>query len=156
EKDRAPLVLCYLEGKSQDEAAGQLGWSKGTLRGRLERGRKRLRGRLSRRGLSLPAGLFATALGPAAVPRALAASAPGAASRPAAAASREVVTLAEGVTRTMFATKLKIATGLLLALGLLSAAGYLPSAVGQKDPGGLAPARQQAPESRKPQEDGPV
>src|SRR5262249_29796573 len=71
-------------------------------------------------------------------------------------ASREVVTLAEGVTRTMFATKLKIATGLLLALGLLSAVGYLPSAVGQKDPGGLAPARQQAPESRKPQEDGPV
>src|SRR5205085_1518377 len=46
EKYRAPLVLCYLEGKTRDEAAQDLGWSLPTLRGRLERGRERLRQRL--------------------------------------------------------------------------------------------------------------
>ena len=37
ERHRAALVLCYLEGKTQDEAAAQLGWAKGTLKGRLEK-----------------------------------------------------------------------------------------------------------------------
>jgi DNA-directed RNA polymerase specialized sigma24 family protein len=31
---RAPLVLCYLEGKTQDEAARELGWAMGAFRGR--------------------------------------------------------------------------------------------------------------------------
>ncbi len=37
---RAPLVLCFLEGRTQDEAAKQLQISKTTLRTRLERGRR--------------------------------------------------------------------------------------------------------------------
>src|SRR5262245_28043277 len=53
ERCRAPLVLCYLQGQTQDEAARQLGWSKATLRRRLGRGRELLRLRLARRGLSL-------------------------------------------------------------------------------------------------------
>src|SRR5262249_45381533 len=36
DKFRAPLVLCYLQGKTRDEAAHQLRWTPGTLRGRLE------------------------------------------------------------------------------------------------------------------------
>ncbi len=60
EKYRAPLVLCYLEGLTHDEAAGRLRWPVGTVRSRLAGGRDRLRGRLARRGLSpsaaLPAG----------------------------------------------------------------------------------------------------
>src|SRR5262245_2553587 len=32
ERYRAPLVLCYLDGRTQDEAAKLLGWSVGTLR----------------------------------------------------------------------------------------------------------------------------
>src|SRR5262245_41381493 len=36
ERYRAPLVLCYLEGKTRDEAAQQLGWSLGTFKRRLE------------------------------------------------------------------------------------------------------------------------
>jgi RNA polymerase sigma factor (sigma-70 family) len=59
---RAPLLLCYLEGQTQDEAARALGWSEGTLRGRLQRGRQRLRARLARRGLSLSAALLAGTL----------------------------------------------------------------------------------------------
>jgi RNA polymerase sigma factor (sigma-70 family) len=55
---RLPLVLCDLEGRTQQEAAEMLGWSVGSLRGRLLRGRARLRARLTRRGLTLPAGIL--------------------------------------------------------------------------------------------------
>jgi RNA polymerase sigma factor (sigma-70 family) len=54
---RAPLVLCYLEGRTQDEAARQLGWSLNTLRRRLEQGRRLLEARLRGRGVTLPAAL---------------------------------------------------------------------------------------------------
>src|SRR5262249_19336322 len=47
---RAPLVLCLLEGRTQDEAAAALGWSKGTLRRRFGKGRELLRLRLTARG----------------------------------------------------------------------------------------------------------
>src|SRR5262249_56597196 len=57
EQYRAALVLCHLEGLSQEAAAQQLGCSKGVLRGRLHRGREQLRTRLARRGLALPSGL---------------------------------------------------------------------------------------------------
>lgn len=53
EQYRAPLVLCFLEGRTQDEAAKQLGWPLTTLRGRLERGRQTLRKRLQSRGFDL-------------------------------------------------------------------------------------------------------
>jgi RNA polymerase sigma factor (sigma-70 family) len=55
---RTPLVLCYLEGLSQAEAARRLGWSDTVLRGRLERGRAALRRRLARLGLPLAAPLL--------------------------------------------------------------------------------------------------
>jgi RNA polymerase sigma factor (sigma-70 family) len=54
---RRPLVLCYLQGRTRDEAARELAWSVGTLRRRLERGRRLLHARLSRRGVTLSAGL---------------------------------------------------------------------------------------------------
>jgi RNA polymerase sigma-70 factor (ECF subfamily) len=58
EKYRAPLVLCYLEGKTNEEAARQLGWPTGSMSRRLERGRALLRLRLLRRGLSLGTALL--------------------------------------------------------------------------------------------------
>jgi RNA polymerase sigma factor (sigma-70 family) len=39
---REPLVLCYLEGLTRDEAAARLGVSPGGVKTRLDRGRKRL------------------------------------------------------------------------------------------------------------------
>ncbi|MCI0462615.1 MAG: sigma-70 family RNA polymerase sigma factor [Gemmataceae bacterium] len=61
ERYRAPVVLCYLEGKTTQEAARQLGCPRGTVLSRLAQARQRLRGRLARRGLA-PAALLAAAL----------------------------------------------------------------------------------------------
>jgi RNA polymerase sigma factor (sigma-70 family) len=52
---RGPLVLCYLQGHTRDEAASQLGCALAMLKRRLERGRNLLRDRLTRRGVTLPA-----------------------------------------------------------------------------------------------------
>ncbi len=52
ERYRLPVFLCCLEGKSREEAARQLGWSNGSLKGRLERARQMLRRRLMVRGIS--------------------------------------------------------------------------------------------------------
>jgi RNA polymerase sigma-70 factor (ECF subfamily) len=53
EKYRAPVVLCYLEGKTNDEAARELGWPSGSISRRLERARCMLRHRLARTGFVL-------------------------------------------------------------------------------------------------------
>src|SRR5262245_24476356 len=55
ERERGPLVLCYLEGLTRDEAARRLCCPLGTLKDRLERGRAVLQKRLVRRGLALAA-----------------------------------------------------------------------------------------------------
>jgi RNA polymerase sigma factor (sigma-70 family) len=64
ERYRSPLLLCYLEGRTQDEAAKHLGCSLSTLRRDLDRGRELLRARMTRRGATLGAGLFAGFLAP--------------------------------------------------------------------------------------------
>src|SRR4051812_22626969 len=58
---RDPLVLCCLEGLTQDEAAGRLGVPVETLRSQLKRGRKRLADSLSARGCELGIALLAAA-----------------------------------------------------------------------------------------------
>jgi len=57
ERLRLPLILCYLEGRTQNEAASQLGWSKSTLIRRLDEARAVLGRRLTRKGVVWPAAL---------------------------------------------------------------------------------------------------
>ncbi len=124
-KFRLPLILCCLEGKSRDEAATQLGWSVGSLKGRLERGREILRSRLAKRGLALSAALAATLLtaagAQAAVPLTLGIETVRAgmamlAGQTTAVVSTQALTLAQGALHAMFMSKLKFAAAVVLTV----------------------------------------
>jgi RNA polymerase sigma factor (sigma-70 family) len=129
EKWRLPLILCYLEGRTQDEAAALLDWGKNTVRRRLDEGREALGRRLRRRGHwpeALAAVLLSDSVAPAA-PAALARSAVEAAARVVAGevpgVSAEVVALAEGIVQApsaaaRFAAVVLLGTGLLAGVGL--------------------------------------
>lgn len=118
-KYRAPLVLCYLEGATRDEAARQLHLSLATLKRRLERGRELLRIRLEHRGLTVASALSGLLLtesaAQTAVPGPLVASTVQAAlliaaDKPLVAGlvSTKAATLMEGMVRLMWITKLRI------------------------------------------------
>ena len=62
EKYRIPVILSYLEGRTNEEVAELLRWPVGTVKGRLSRARELLRSRLSRRGLALSAAFLMTTL----------------------------------------------------------------------------------------------
>jgi RNA polymerase sigma factor (sigma-70 family) len=126
ERHRAALVLCYLQGQAQDEAAAQLGLPKGTLKGHLERGRALLRVRLVRRGLA-PGAVLALGAWPAATgaaclslprfsPTIKAAAAVAAGGATAAVVSPHVAALTEGMVKAMFSRKLTVAALLFLAI----------------------------------------
>jgi RNA polymerase sigma-70 factor (ECF subfamily) len=129
-KFQTPLVLCYLEGLTQEEVARRLHWPIGTVRSRLARGREHLRRRLVVRGVTPAVAAMAVGsawdAGAVTVPEALvqltARAAACAASHSAAvgAVSTTVATLTGEVLKTMIWTKLKM-HGAVLAAGLLVA-----------------------------------
>jgi RNA polymerase sigma factor (sigma-70 family) len=135
EKYRATFVLCCLEGRTNEEAARQLGCPRGTVLSRLARARERLRRALLRRGVGLPAALavaVAANQAPAAVPAGMvratvhAAISIAAGKTAAAMVSGNVAALTQGVLYTMFMTKLKITLAIVLAIAIVgSGAGVL-------------------------------
>jgi RNA polymerase sigma factor (sigma-70 family) len=130
ERYRAPLVLCYLEGARQEEAATALGLAKSTLKERLERGRALLRARLLARGLGPTALLILASWPGAKVTAALASSTLQAATlfaaEPAAAAgvvAPKVAALTQGVLTTMLLSKFKNALAVLFVIILVTLSG---------------------------------
>jgi RNA polymerase sigma factor (sigma-70 family) len=123
---RVPLILCYLEGLTQDEAARRLDVAAGAVKGRLERGRLLLRQRLTRRGVTLGSALAAT----------LVAASPGAALSAALvrstvagalggrAVSRIALELAKGVLGMMMVARLAWWCAAIVVLGALGAGGW--------------------------------
>jgi RND family efflux transporter MFP subunit len=151
ERLRRPFILCYLEGKTNEEAARQLGCRPGTVFSRLARGRELLRSRLVRRGVILSTATLTVALGQhaaEAVPVAplvtatMRAALLYAGGQTAGSISIHVTTLAEGVLRTMFVTKLKMAALVLCVVGLLAAGGMFTQHVLNAAP--QAEAREEA------------
>lgn len=118
---RAPLLLCYFDGLTQDEAAAALGWNPRTLKARVARGRDVLRARLTRRGVELPAVLAAPLLSAgvaSAAPPHLAAAAVGLARRhpPGPDVSPAVLALAQTEVSAMTAARLALASAAVLLM----------------------------------------
>jgi RNA polymerase sigma factor (sigma-70 family) len=119
---RRAFVLCCLEGKTQAEAARELGRPSGTVSCWLTRARQRLRKGLARRGLTpAVAGLVAEVApgaAPGSVPAPLVSLAVSAARR---VVPARVADLAEGALREMTPNKLKAVLAVLLAAAVLCA-----------------------------------
>lgn len=154
EKYRAPLVLCYLEGRTTDETAAQLGWPRGTVASYLSRARDLLRERLARRGVALSGATLAALLSQeavtAAVPALLAASTLRFAMPPVAgqtasagALAERAIPLAEAALRGMAPSKPKIAAAIALGLCMLAAGAFVlrprNPAVAEPVPGAKTP-----------------
>jgi RNA polymerase sigma factor (sigma-70 family) len=133
-KYRSPIILCYMCGKTNEEASRELGCAPGTIYSRLARAREMLRSRLTRRGITLSAAALATALSETAskavVPPLLIhgtvqsalilAAGKGLAGG---AISTSVFTLTKGVQQAMFINTLKIVLALSLTATVILGAG---------------------------------
>ncbi len=136
---KAPLVLCYLEGLTNEQAAHHLGTSLRTFRRRLSQGRERLKGRLLRRGLAPSAALITSAL-PQESARAI--LLPPAWSDQTVRAALEfsrngavagtAATLAQEALHAMFQSKLQLVLTSALLIGSVTVAGLIPLALAQK------------------------
>jgi len=125
---RAPVVLCYLEGKTHFQAGQELDWPKSSVTARLERARKILQRRLTRRGFGLGAGLLALGtsenMSSAAVPARLILASVRLAVQAAAgraAATAPAVVLANGLLKGAALAKLAVLAALIAGAGLIVA-----------------------------------
>jgi RNA polymerase sigma factor (sigma-70 family) len=131
-KYQAPVVLCDLEGRTQQEAARFLGWPIGTVKSRQAEGRRLIRERLARRGIGLVVtGTIVDCLRQptsAAVPGAVSLSVVKAAMRSARlvagyGVSAPLLNLTQGVLRAMLWTKIRFLTTATLALAITAGSG---------------------------------
>ncbi|HLN30388.1 MAG TPA: sigma-70 family RNA polymerase sigma factor [Gemmataceae bacterium] len=121
---REPLLLCFYEGSTQDEAARRLGCSIRTLKRRIGQARALLRRRLARRGLDLACVLPLVMISRWHVPARLLQQTVSDAGRFAAkqGLTGAAAVLAEGLLRTMVLKKLAVLFAVLVTLGGMTAA----------------------------------
>jgi RNA polymerase sigma factor (sigma-70 family) len=136
-KYREPLVLCYLEGFTQAEAAARLGLPVGTVATRVSRGGRRLRDRLVRRGLAPAAGGLA-ALAPSKASAELIAVVLHWKSVPPAAWPAAVASLSAGAVSAMSSVQPKLIAGLVACVAV-AAGGVSLVAQGPGSPGAGGP-----------------
>ena len=129
-RHRVPLVLCYLEGKTNEQAALVLGCPRGSMSARLAQAREHLRACVVRRGYAVPAtgiaALLASAGAEAGVPVRLLSDTVRTAqwftseeAGVAGVVSTRAVALAKGTFRAMFLYKLKIAGAALVTAAMM-------------------------------------
>jgi RNA polymerase sigma factor (sigma-70 family) len=146
---REAVIACDLEGLSRKDAAGQLGWSEGTLSGRLARARRILAGRLRRAGLALPAGGLAAVFATDAPVRArleedvMRLISAGAGSVPA-----PVVALTEGVVPSMLALNFKSAVAAVVVVCTIGLGAWAGAGTEQGDGAPVAAAASPEPQSQ--------
>jgi RNA polymerase sigma factor (sigma-70 family) len=147
---RQPLVLCYLQGKTRDEAARECGCSLGTLKRRLDQGREALRARLTHRGVALPTALLTAGLVGAAAPADLSAATVRAAVSVGAAVPAAVAELARGVVRGSLMGRLKTAAVLLLGAAVIGLGAAPFASPKGKDPATPPPPAERPAPAEKP------
>src|SRR5579883_271538 len=156
DKYRLPLMLCYLDGKTREDAAQTLNCSTGSIKGRLERGRELLRSRLIRRGVTLSGALLAALVDapparsatPALVRATLNAAKTGA-------YRSSVTALMNAAAPALWTGKARLAIGALLMVSLLAAGGGStldPSNAAPEVPAAPHVERHQSPLHRAPAE----
>ncbi len=137
---RRALILCCLEGKTQEEAAQLLACPRGTVSSWLTRGRERLRQRLLRRGIVVSTAGLAVLTpdtlamgGVLPLIGSLLRVAGGVA--PAGLLSCRTIALAEGMLRMMLLTKVKVVSAVLfVAVVLASGVGTISHSMRAADP----------------------
>ncbi len=137
---RLPVVLCYFEGLTLDEAADRMRCPVGTLRSRIARARDKLRRGLTRRGVVLPAAALAAVLESGTASASVSSSLCDITTRAAIgfaagqAASPLATALAREVLRSMLIHKLKFIALTLLFLGsIATGSGYLTRTLAMSD-----------------------
>jgi RNA polymerase sigma factor (sigma-70 family) len=135
EKYRKALVLCYLEGKTNEAAARELGWPVGSIFQRLEKARELLRHRLLGRGVAVTSAvllsllmektLFAATAAPALVASTSKIAVLALAGEAGVAAP--VALLVKATLKGLFAAKMKVAAAAVLAVTLVGSAAGVAS-----------------------------
>lgn len=156
EKYRAAVILCDLQGLSQEEAARQLGCAVGTVKSRLSRGRERLHSRLIRRGVAPAIVAWCGDSVATEVPAAMAEATVKAAIRFAAdqakaagAVSACVIELTQGVLRAMLFTKMRVFIATLATIAALATgAGVLARQTTAPEPQGEQAAGREEPRAK--------
>ena len=160
ERFRRPVLLCYLGGRTTEDAARVLGCPRGTVLSRLATARQRLASRLTRRGVALPAGVLGTVAVPSVsgvVPPTVRASllflttasrlSP---SNPVLLANGALTAMTLGKTLTVGAVLVLTAAGLLGGSALLSGPGHEAVALAADPPGAEPPKASEPPSKAEP------